>query len=611
MLREARDMTKKEWETHLEDHPNADKSKHTITDAEGGEKKDDKGKGKGKAKVPPKVKVKVKPEELDEFAGDIPEYRLEIIAGGDDGEITEADLRRAKAVKVQLRRGIQAAADICKISPPVCEGNLGVARSSMPQLSADEPVPTMLQTDDERIEAGDKDDGKFKRKSDGERVAFADLSEKEQAKHKKGWATMRKFGEAAVAAGADPKDERTVFEQTLDALVEEGTEMSSREPPHEKVLVGELKATQREIKAGKTYGIANAYLQGDYDPREAPIIISADNHILDGHHRYSAMITADPNAKMNVVRVDMPMKQFLERAFDQPGVFRADLQDNIVPGDDPLDLARPPGSAWQQKGKWYAKNKDGVSLGPYKDKDKADQHAASTGTMLGPENQDKTETEEELSRATPEKTPEKKPDKKPKKKASSNWTAITRQLVEDWNDGDYYMKDIASSVDQIEGTLRTGRGSGTVRAWGKAFVDAFNDGHFYDKDLRILIEDMPRVASLTGETMRPTLKGRLAKLAFDNPDMRDALVPLLTKTAARPLSEIANDIRLDWGGGSMSKVNYAAKPYLEAMFDLRSINDTYGYDSADSIVRYFLSNARSWRGPVAKQIKAELKKMLR
>jgi hypothetical protein len=106
--------------------------------------------------------------------------------------------------------------------------------------------------------------------------------------------------------------------------------------------------------------------------------------------------------------------------------------------------------------------------------------------------------------------------------------------------------------------------------------------------------------------MRPTLKGRLAKLAFDNADMREVIVPLLTKTAARPLSEIANDIRLDWG----SKVNYAAKPYLEAMFDLRSINDRYGYDSADSIVRYFLSNASSWRGPVAKAIKAELKRML-
>ena len=75
---------------------------------------------------------------------------------------------------------------------------------------------------------------------------------------------------------------------------------------------------------------------------------------------------------------------------------------------------------------------------------------------------------------------------------------------------------------------------------------------------------------------------------------------------ARPINEIANDVRQDW-----KSVNYAAKPYLEAMFDLRNVSDSYGQDSAASIVRYFLSNARSWRGPVAKAIKAELQGMIK
>jgi hypothetical protein len=78
------------------------------------------------------------------------------------------------------------------------------------------------------------------------------------------------------------------------------------------------------------------------------------------------------------------------------------------------------------------------------------------------------------------------------------------------------------------------------------------------------------------------------------------------KTASRPLHVIAREIAADWG----PKVHYAAKPYLRAMMSLDSINDSYGYDDADMIVRYFLTNARSWRGPVAKQIKAELKRML-
>jgi len=74
---------------------------------------------------------------------------------------------------------------------------------------------------------------------------------------------------------------------------------------------------------------------------------------------------------------------------------------------------------------------------------------------------------------------------------------------------------------------------------------------------------------------------------------------------SRPLHEIAREIRRDWG----AKVNYAAKPYLEAMSCLDSIRDNYYNDSAHSVVLYFLANASTWRGETAKRIKAELKAM--
>ena len=57
-----------------------------------------------------------------------------------------------------------------------------------------------------------------------------------------------------------------------------------------------------------------------------------------------------------------------------------------------------------------------------------------------------------------------------------------------------------------------------------------------------------------------------------------------TNKASRPLYEIAREIRKDWG----SKVYFGAKPYLDAMASLNSINDNYGWDSAKSIVLYFL-----------------------
>lgn len=75
---------------------------------------------------------------------------------------------------------------------------------------------------------------------------------------------------------------------------------------------------------------------------------------------------------------------------------------------------------------------------------------------------------------------------------------------------------------------------------------------------------------------------------------------------ARPLSNIAHDIRRDW-----KKVNYAAVPYLNAMLQMDRVTDKYIYDDGKSIVRYFLANAGTWRGPVAKVIKAELKEALK
>jgi len=73
---------------------------------------------------------------------------------------------------------------------------------------------------------------------------------------------------------------------------------------------------------------------------------------------------------------------------------------------------------------------------------------------------------------------------------------------------------------------------------------------------------------------------------------------------ARPLYEIAREIRKDW-----KNVSPYAAPYLNAMSCLDSINDNYVFDSGRSIVAYFLANAGSWRGETAKRIKAELKAM--
>jgi hypothetical protein len=74
----------------------------------------------------------------------------------------------------------------------------------------------------------------------------------------------------------------------------------------------------------------------------------------------------------------------------------------------------------------------------------------------------------------------------------------------------------------------------------------------------------------------------------------------------RTISKIAAEIKKDW-----ANVYFGAVPYLSAMHHLDNINDYYFLDSAKSIVAYFLSNATTWRGDKAREIKLELKKLIK
>ena len=74
----------------------------------------------------------------------------------------------------------------------------------------------------------------------------------------------------------------------------------------------------------------------------------------------------------------------------------------------------------------------------------------------------------------------------------------------------------------------------------------------------------------------------------------------------RKLHLIARDIIDDW-----NPVGASARPYVVAMASLDYLDDMYGADDAESIVMYFLANSGRWQGPVAREIKKELRGMLK
>ena len=81
---------------------------------------------------------------------------------------------------------------------------------------------------------------------------------------------------------------------------------------------------------------------------------------------------------------------------------------------------------------------------------------------------------------------------------------------------------------------------------------------------------------------------------------------------ARKINEIAAEIAGEINNGNWPRKNaYAAIPYLNGMAEVEALDEPYHSDSGKSLVLYFLANASTWRGEVARRVKKELNDMLK
>ncbi|MDR6919547.1 hypothetical protein [Chryseobacterium sp. 2987] len=71
------------------------------------------------------------------------------------------------------------------------------------------------------------------------------------------------------------------------------------------------------------------------------------------------------------------------------------------------------------------------------------------------------------------------------------------------------------------------------------------------------------------------------------------------------IAQIALIVKKNW-----KNVYFGAVPYLDAMKFLNTVNDNYYQDSASTIINYFLANATTWRGEIARAVKAKLKELV-
>ena len=150
-----------------------------------------------------------------------------------------------------ILRGIQRSADLCKLSPPACTGNLGISRSKMPQ---------------------------FRSQYQG---AF------------------------------------------IQSLIDQGIPVKNT-----RIAAGRLKATQRELNALTVLEMTVRYKSGmKQDLFSRPVLVSKDDFILDGHHRWATILTLSPGARVPVAKIEMPIRELLKVAEDSPLVQHSDIND--------------------------------------------------------------------------------------------------------------------------------------------------------------------------------------------------------------------------------------------------------------------------------------------
>lgn len=83
------------------------------------------------------------------------------------------------------------------------------------------------------------------------------------------------------------------------------------------VRVGDLKPIQKQIyfdKAVEILAKGNIAATKNFLQTQTIYVISSDNYIIDGHHRFAAGVLLDPTMKVQAISIDLPIKKLLPLA---------------------------------------------------------------------------------------------------------------------------------------------------------------------------------------------------------------------------------------------------------------------------------------------------------
>ena len=95
------------------------------------------------------------------------------------------------------------------------------------------------------------------------------------------------------------------------------------------MMVDDLNPTQKKINTNKVKGML-AKKSIEELANSKPILVTADNFLVDGHHRWFALYINDPKNTISSIRVDLPLEEFLSVASEYPNVSYKSMVDESV-----------------------------------------------------------------------------------------------------------------------------------------------------------------------------------------------------------------------------------------------------------------------------------------
>jgi hypothetical protein len=113
--------------------------------------------------------------------------------------------------------------------------------------------------------------------------------------------------------GFDLRGRQWLYRGTRDGAIEDDI----LDAKMTEIAVADLKPSQSQIWLEKVVGMSLYFgplKQSSEFLHEAPIIVSRDGYILDGHHRFGAAMVSNPSLKLTALKVDMEIRELVKMA---------------------------------------------------------------------------------------------------------------------------------------------------------------------------------------------------------------------------------------------------------------------------------------------------------